>query len=416
VDNDGDLDLALARSGAGSDSGYFINRLVTPAHISGAAVSPLADAGAYASVRRPGVTRGAYLYSTSEILAGPRIPTVTVSFRLYDPDGTEGKVRVLVEYAAQGSRWLPATPAAGLNITEPVTLTRTGTDFTWVWNTAADAPIGEQARVRVSVLNPTTGERVQTAAGTGISPPFQVRATTCTWPADPIIFIDDVVPQPNVVYTIPADRFARPFTFRATLREGSGAMRFIWDFGDGTAPAQGQRITRALPPGTYNIVLRTVGEACPVARAARLDVRIQVGTLARMAVLPMAFGRPAPATAAGAATETSTLPAVATTASFAAEAAPGLIEELSGEEVDGRLRLRWSPPPEGGPPRETLIYVEPMDGSGARTLEARLPQAAGEYLTLRGCGVLYSVAAANGAGEGAAAAYLAPACAEGGRP
>ncbi len=419
VDNDGDMDLALAQTDAAANSGYFLNRIVTPTHLGGSGVpSLLVSTSAYVNVTRPGLTRTAYLYSSSEVLASPSSPTVTLGFRLYDPDGEAGDppraVRVLVEYAPTGSDWRKATPAAGQSNVYTATLTSAGDDFTFRWNAGADKPIGENARVRVAVLNPPTGVQVQAAAGVSISPPFQVRATSCIWPADPIIIVNSTpLSRPEDVFRSAESAHFFTLRFRATLREGSGAMRFYWDFGDGKGERVGQQLTQTYLPGRYTVTLRAVGENCPIAREARFVATVDLQRGIAMLPLVMRNG--------GGGSSAAQLQVAAETQARAAalaapEPAPGNVAALAGSVQNGQVALNWSPPTQGGVPLETRIYVEALDGLGERRLEATLPAVVTSYTTAQGCGVLYTVVAANGGGEGPAEAYFALPCGEGGRP
>ncbi|MGL4649439.1 MAG: PKD domain-containing protein, partial [Caldilineaceae bacterium] len=401
-----------------TDSGYFENRIVNPAHLGQAGDVPtlLANSSAYASVARPGLTRSAYLLSSSEVLVNRLNPTVTLRFVLHDPDGAPGDpkrfVRILVEYAATGSQWRSATPAAGQSDLISATLTREGSEQTFNWNALADAPIGERARVRISVLNPSDGGQTQAAAGIGISPPFQIRATTCVWPADPIVVYRDAAGVdrqilPGAVITSSDLDFAQDFEFRATLREGTGSMRFVWDFGDGGPTRQGQRLSHTYTAGSYDVVLTAVGEACPIARPARFAFRMDLSR--PLQYIAMAFRQvpPSSVTAGGAGDVAAASPT---------PLPPGEVERLAGTADGDRVLLNWSPPASGGAAREIRIYAEPLDGSSERRLEAALPPSVGTYLTGAGCGYLYSVVAANGDGESPSAAYFTPACSEGSLP
>ncbi len=126
VDNDGDLDLAVSQAGGSVTSlnGYYENTTVVAAHLVDEYRSaiPLLVNPAYLSVGRPGGQGSGGLYAAPGILSGPSQPTVTVPFRLYDPDsirnvaGSNGigtaipTERLLFQYSLDdGGRWLRAT-------------------------------------------------------------------------------------------------------------------------------------------------------------------------------------------------------------------------------------------------------------------------------------------------------------------
>ncbi len=91
VDNDGDLDLAVSQLGDSRNgyNGYYENTTIVAAHLQDEYRSaiPLVINPAYLAVDRPGGTGAAALYAAPVILSGPKHPTVTVPFRIYDPDG-----------------------------------------------------------------------------------------------------------------------------------------------------------------------------------------------------------------------------------------------------------------------------------------------------------------------------------------
>lgn len=422
-DGDGDLDLAIARAGSG-DSGFYENRSVTPAHLLSTAEAALLPVrSAYVQVQRPGVTRSAYLYSSSEILSGPNSPTVTVKYRLYDPEGKDGdppkRVDLLFSYSLDGGdNWLRATPMAGQTNTMTETLTRTGKDFVFYWNAIADKAIAENATFRVEVVNQSGGPAVQKAVGAAASPPFQVRATTCIWPKDPRIFINR---QPLLAtgssYALVKGQPYAELTFDGVLAQGSGVMTFTWDLDNGAAARNGQRVTTRLPNGTYEVVLKTVGKPCPETRAAVTSATIKVGTGAADNFLPLVSGPPVVAAealaTAGAGEERIFLPTVSTTATpdtQAAEAAsggpqpaaaptpPASVVALDGAEEGGRVMLSWQPPPPGSA-TEVRIVRWPLDDPDARTVEATLPPVVSGYTTAAGCGRAYAVVPSNAAGE-----------------
>ncbi|MBI3959308.1 MAG: VCBS repeat-containing protein [Chloroflexi bacterium] len=126
VDNDGDLDLAVSQLGDSSNgyNGYYENTTIVAAHLQDEYRSaiPLVINPAYLAVGRPGGSGPAALYAAPAILSGPKQPTVTVPFRIYDPDGIRNVpgsngigasipiTRLIYEYSLDGGgRWQRAT-------------------------------------------------------------------------------------------------------------------------------------------------------------------------------------------------------------------------------------------------------------------------------------------------------------------
>lgn len=439
-DGDGDLDLAIARAD-NNDSGIYENRSVNPVHLLTAAQASLLPVRSpYVKVDRPGITQSAYLYSSSEILAGPRSPTVTVTYRLYDPEGEVGDPaqahNLIYAYSLDGGdNWLPATPmVAGSNVVTAA-LTRTGTEFKFAWNAMADKAIAENASFRVEIVNANGGQAVQKAAGTAASPPFQVRATTCAWPRDPRIFVD-LKPVTGAA-TIPLEN-GQPYadlTFDSALVQGSGVMTFTWNFNDGTAPRNGQRIIRRLSSGTYNLTLTAFGKPCPETRSALTKVVLTVGTGTSPYYLPLVQKDASAASAdagVGAAQATAQataeaqvyLPAIVTTpdtnaaenapveATASLPAPPAPLAALDGVEEGGRVLLTWQPPPPGSA-TELRVLRWPLNDPAQRVLEATLPAVVSSYSAAAECGMAYAVIAVNA--EGASdmgSVYLLQACGE----
>ena len=126
VDNDGDLDLAASQAGGSTTSlnGYYENTTIVAAHLTDQYRSsiPLIVNPAYLAVGRPGGEGPGGIYAAPAILSGPSHPTVTIPFRLYDPDGIRNvsgsngigasvtSAQLRFEYSlADGGRWLQAT-------------------------------------------------------------------------------------------------------------------------------------------------------------------------------------------------------------------------------------------------------------------------------------------------------------------
>ncbi len=434
-DGDGDLDLAIARAGSG-DSGFYENRSVSPVHLLTSAEAALLPVrSSYVQVQRPGVTRSAYLYSSSEILSGPNKPTVTVSYRLYDPEGVASdpprEYQMLFSYSLDGGdNWLPATPSAGQTDTVVATLTRTGTEFKFLWNAAADKAIAENASFRVEVVNKNGGPSVQKAAGAAASPPFQVRATTCIWPKDPRVFVDSKDVLTSGPYPLEQGKTYAELVFDSALAQGSGVMIFTWNFGDGSSPRNGQRVINRLPNGTYSVTLQAIGKPCPETRSARTTVTLVVGTGAADSFLPIVTKAPAtsaaeamaaagitadriavdgaqiflptvvttPMAATQAATQADAAEAAVATAAAVEVALPPAVAALDGTEENGRVRLTWQPPPPGSA-AELQVLRWPLNDPAARTVETTLPPMVSRYDASQSCGVAYAVVPANGAGQ-----------------
>ena len=398
-DSDGDLDLGLAQTNTGADSGFFENRRVAPAHLLGASeVNLLPDSGAYVFVRRPGITRAAYEFSSSELLSGPGRPTITVSYRLFDPDGEAGDppqlYTLLFEFSLDGGdNWQKATAMPGQATTINTTLTREGANFTFLWNALADAAIGEKARFRVSVINPNDGNSLQAARGVGVSPPFQVRATSCIWPANPSIFINSKTVADNDVFALPENNVVAQLLLEGTLGKGSGAMVFEWTI-DGIVKKSGQRVTQRLRSGVYTLKMEARQQTgCPEIRPVRDSVTIRVGSGLPDVNLPLIFTRRPSTTAVVSSAESAPL-ATAWDGAMVAPAAPLLLEVV---EQTGKPLLRWTVGA-GAQPVEARIYRS-TPGSREWVLEGTLPWTQNSYLGAQGCGVVYAVALANAAGE-----------------
>ncbi|MCL4832720.1 MAG: VCBS repeat-containing protein [Caldilineaceae bacterium] len=126
VDNDGDLDLATSQAGGSLTgvNGYYENTLIVAAHLQDEYRSaiPLLINPAYLAVTRPGLAGQGGIYAGPTILSGPSHPTVTIPFRLYDPDGIRNVAgsngigtsvtpeRLRFDYSLDGGgRWLRAT-------------------------------------------------------------------------------------------------------------------------------------------------------------------------------------------------------------------------------------------------------------------------------------------------------------------
>lgn len=285
ADGDGDLDLAVS----GEDGiGYYENSYVRPAHLADDFVSGLvlSNQPSYLSVASPGAAGAAYGYASAERLSGPSHPTVTIHYRLYDADGTrrvqgsdalgDPLAGTQFEYSLDGGgRWLSATPLAGWPAAPTVT-SRLGQEGTFVWNALADEAISDNALFRISIVHQNETGQVQRSLTRATSPPFRVRGTTCTWPQNPSIVVDNPAPALGV-----------PVHFVGVVEQGQGVLTFSWDFGDG-AMAQWQEGDHAFARnGTYQVRLTVRSEPCPVAKEVIATIQISAGTGVSDLYLPL---------------------------------------------------------------------------------------------------------------------------------
>ena len=490
VDNDGDLDLAVSQLGDSRNgyNGYYENTTIVAAHLQDEYRSaiPLVINPVYLSVGRPGGAGAAAHYAAPVILSGPKQPTVTVPFRLYDPDGLRNVpgsngigtsipiTRLIYEYSLDGGgRWQKATgtlsntsssgssgtvpsiqpgvgnaertielragvikfslkhtgqaqftvwlrdgnrsllkllakgdgafdgeievpiPATGTyylsiqadgewNITlegggsspqsesfQFVTPTRLGQSYSFIWNAQADAAISENARFRIGLVQADNLGPVKQASYAAASPAFRVRGTTCFWPNG--LSIRRSVAQPKGQEVV---------NFTGLLSEGTGVMTFTWDFGDGSAPVNGQQMSHAwLYNGDYTVRLTATGAPCPKNRSQTITSTVTV-VGAIPTYLPLIAG-----------------PTSAVRAADRPGLAPGQVSALAGvEDADG-LRLAWDAPPDGGRVASYRVYAAGYDGdfapvgvtSGNRT----------NFVLAGGaCGQAIAVAAVGPGGEG----------------
>ena len=254
-DGDGDLDLAVSQQ-QGGKSGYYENTLVTPAHLPEVATSALSDNPPYVTLSRPGSTADAYLYSAPERLAQPETPVVTVHYRVYDPEG-DPLTNTHFEYSFNaGGHWNVATPAQGT--AAPLTQTSaSGVAGVFIWDAAADDVLGDETRFRIRVSSQNESGTVQDISGSGISPPFHVRAMDCLWPAGVSIVMQPEQPRIN-----------EEVAFEARVTFANGPITYHWDFGDGTEATGWQATHTYTANAPRQVTLRVQGAACPVARPA----------------------------------------------------------------------------------------------------------------------------------------------------
>ena len=266
ADLDGYLDLAVSRSDG--SSGVYYNRTIIPAQFGEAPTTTMRypHNPVYVSVQRPGQTRTAYFFSSSELLSGYFAPTVTIQYKAYSVNDTRTSAPVtttgtpitgtVFEYSLDsGATWKPAT--AVLSGTVPVTQpTRGGAAGVFIWDAQADKAISDYALFRVRVTEQHPVGPVQQAANAAVSPPFRVRGTTCVWPSDPQIY---VIPSQNLLP-------GRVLRFVGVIGSGSGSMIYNWNFGDGGIGV-GQTVTHTYSSeGTYTVTLSVNGAPCPTTR------------------------------------------------------------------------------------------------------------------------------------------------------
>ncbi|HHN93485.1 MAG TPA: PKD domain-containing protein, partial [Anaerolineae bacterium] len=267
-DGDGDLDLAVSQRGAGGESGYYENTLAAPAHLAGAEpwAATLPNNPPHLYVARPGATDDAYFYSAPEVLAGPGVPTVTVHYVLYDPEG-DPVAATFFDYSPDGGgSWYPATPASS----SPAPLTRTspsGETGTFIWDAGADDALGDEVLFRVRVAPVAPIAPAQRGTAVGVSPPFRIKALDCYWPVGA-----KILGAPEHV------AIDEEVTLQAYLESASGAIHYLWDFGDGVHGSGIEVTHRYQHNGVFTVTLAVEGEACPIARPAYARTAISVGT------------------------------------------------------------------------------------------------------------------------------------------
>lgn len=293
ANRDGYLDLAVARQSG--PQGVYRNTSIAPSHLADVFTPtlPLPVMPSYVSIPRPGTTRDAYLYSTSELLSGRFAPTVTIHYNVFNPNGTRliagsnitgtAITNTVFEYSVDGgSHWLAATgvPTAPQPITHT---TRLGAPGIFVWNAQKDQAISDNVLFRVRVIDVSPAGPVQRAGGVAVSPPFRVRGLTCVWPADPAFITE---PSPFIVA-------GKPVKFIGTIGDGSGLITYTWDFGDGVIGI-GQTITHTFnSEQVYTVTLTVTGEPCPIVRPVTLTQAITIG-LPRKTYLPLVTKSPTP--------------------------------------------------------------------------------------------------------------------------
>jgi hypothetical protein len=295
-DNDGDLDLAISQDG-NVRNGIYDNNLVVPSHLPniGFGAATLINPPLYLHIGRPGDTAAAYKYSSAEILSGPGIGDVPVTFRLYNPRNaapvgtravSETMPLLTYEYSLDGGgTWHTATPYTTTLVPVEDAL-GSGIQGTFVWDTIRDQAIGDNARFRVEAVQADSSGPVQRVNAASSSPPFRVRAITCVWPERPEMRLSPVVraggPDDDFDYLIEPNETIR---FTGRVAEGTGAIAYTWNFGNGLT-GEGQVVDQDFSNGTFQIRMSVVGEPCPQTRERGLTIVLQVGTGTADVLLP----------------------------------------------------------------------------------------------------------------------------------
>ncbi len=267
MDNDGDLDLAVSSNTAGQ-SGIYENQYATPVHL-GKSV-PLPNNPPYLSINRPTVTNTAKadFYSAADYFGPPLIPvstgiTVPITFIVHDPeDHPLNWSNAKFEYSTGGGgQWLNATIA---NTPTNTAATVAGGQHTITWKASLQNPpvVADDVRFRITIVPQDPVGPTQRAWASATSPPFRVRAITCTWIADPII-----IPTLNGSAFISAP-INSTIDFEGDILTNKGGtsgqtINWIWQFGDGSqgsGPITSHSYTTA---GSYIVTLLAEGTACP---------------------------------------------------------------------------------------------------------------------------------------------------------
>ena len=275
-DGDGDLDLAISSDG---QIGIYENNYVLPSHLTDVFTPTmlLPNNSSYLAIDRPGDAQTAYFFSAPERLSGALQPTVTIHYKLFDPDGTrdtsvpdepgDNIIATAYEFSLDGGgTWKPATGIPSANWMTP---TRRGSENTFVWNAQNDQAISDNARFRITIFYQNPFGPIQRASTSAISPPFRVRGLTCVWPEIPSItsFVPDEEDDPKRIH------------FKGKVLGGSGILTFTWDFGDGTSPARGQEIEHTYAyNGVYPVTMTVASEPCPLAKVVTATATITVGS------------------------------------------------------------------------------------------------------------------------------------------
>ena len=397
-DNDGDLDLAISQEGNGNN-GFYENNYVVSTHLEAdfAKNMPLPNNPAYVSLRKPGQSEAEFFFGSAEILSGPANPTVTLRYRLFDPDGSRQSganlagdrvVSTTFEYSVDGGgTWRRATPASTPNASS--TTSRLGTLRSFVWNVQADQAISDNARFRITIIHQDDAGPVQRATTRAVSPPFRVRGLTCRWPdglSANVVASNQQTPLPVSV----------PLNFTGVISEGSGVINFSWDFGDGSK-GSGPFVQHTYKAaGLYNVVITATGTPCPITSN---PITKTLPLLVGLTFTPTDFIYLPLVQQATGSTPTSTGGQVLTLGDI--PGAPAQVTGLSGQtELETSLtRLTWHPNPLEDEVQGYRLYRSPMSEAVFR-LVAELSGDTTTYTDdTASCEEMYLITAYNTAGE-----------------
>ncbi|OQY46678.1 MAG: hypothetical protein B6242_07060 [Anaerolineaceae bacterium 4572_78] len=305
VDGDGDEDLVVATKDG--KNGIYYNNNITPPGTGGGVLASsfstsLPNTPPSVVIKKVGSSGLGYGYATSEILSGPLVPTVTVKFKVYDPEG-DAVLNTVFEYSINGGvTWHEATGIISptyINRTRAFTETVNGQDAVFLWDAQQDQAIGDNIRFAVRIL-PHLGpvaNYTKLSGRTGMhqfgrisatSPLFRVRGTTCLWPEEPFIHIITTPDNSEDTYKV-----GTSIQFVGGVERGSGVLDFEWDFGDGTEKVTShsvqntssfQKTTSQISNhefernGVFRVRLTVNGESCPIFKEVIVTKIIKIGT------------------------------------------------------------------------------------------------------------------------------------------
>jgi uncharacterized repeat protein (TIGR01451 family) len=297
--NDGYLDLVTVQDDPGGQNGIYANTTIKPSHLTDLYTPTmlLPANPAYVYIYRPGDTPDAYFFSSAETVPPFSSPTVTVRYKLFDPDATrqapgsiyagDPVVNTIFEYSLDGgSTFLPATPATSTIIATATS--RMGSEAVFVWNALKDQAVSDNTRFRIRVAAQNRLGPVQRASTSAISPPFRVRPITCEWPGLPSFTYELVNSTPRLYH------------FQGQIVSGSGSIALTWNFGDGATGEGLSTFHLYESDGAYRVVMTATGESCPVTRPVVTSTVVLVGLASypNKAYLPLVLNVASGATSA----------------------------------------------------------------------------------------------------------------------
>ena len=415
-DGDGDLDLAISQDGAALN-GIYTNNLVVPSHLSTAGGATLINPPLYVYTTRPGATASAYAYSSAEILSGPELGPVPITYRLFNPEGqpsvsvastaalTASVLAVSHEFSVDGGgTWRTATPLT-TTLTPITDDLGVGLQGDFLWDAITDQAIGDNARFRVQVIQADASGPVQRATAAAISPPFRVRAITCVWPEDPQMRALPSLAAPGGEWDMAVDA-GTAIRFTGKIAAGTGAIYYTWDFGDGTE-ALGQVVERTFTNGTYILRMAVTGTPCPQTRERAATVVLKVGTGQPDLLMPLLTVAVTETTSA-----TETVAVAAVDATGVRPVAPPQVMVLQGDvqSASSAVWLRWEAP--AGPVDGYRIYRGGRDDDAAGLLIELSADATAYRDDSAGCDLRYYVTTVAAGVESlpSAAVYYGPTC------